>query len=175
MAMRPIKETVMKYLKPAPILGLLFVLLVGGWALGGDLFRRHCCPHCQSQEGVCYKEVVEHVCRLVEERKPIKKTVYECKEVPYCQHKPAKFFQCDSCPECQACPKYKKVLIKKEIVCGEKCTTKCVVDEVIRKVPCCNHCQAEVGQPVQAMVQETDLAPPAPVFVNTDDGLKLQP
>lgn len=42
---------------------------------------------------------------------------------------------CDECVECD-CPRYKKVLLKKEIVCDEICTTKCVVEEFIERVPC---------------------------------------
>ncbi|MBM4001870.1 MAG: hypothetical protein FJ295_01080 [Planctomycetes bacterium] len=99
------------------------------------------CPHCSARDGVCYREVVTHRCRLVEEKKPIKKTVYECREVPYCEQKLPRFLACEGCPECKDCVKYKKVLYKKEIVCGETSRWKCVVEQVVHKVPCCNRCQ----------------------------------
>lgn len=97
------------------------------------------CPHCQGQ--IVYQDVVSHRCRLVPEKKQIKKTVYEVKEVPFCLHKlpPLHLLHhrdcCDECVECD-CPRYKKVLLKKEIVCDEICTTKCVVEEFIERVPC---------------------------------------
>jgi hypothetical protein len=99
------------------------------------------CPHCQSDAGVCHKEVVTHRCRMVEEKKPIKKTVYECKEVPYCETKLPRFLAPNCCPECSDCVKYKKVLVKREITCGETTKMKCVVEEVVHKVPCCIQCQ----------------------------------
>lgn len=104
------------------------------------------CPRCNCPNGVCYQQVISHVCKMVEVRTPIKKTVYECKEIPYCEHAlPALIGRCDCCcPQCKSCPKYKKVLIKKEIVCGEKCEYKCIPEEVVTvvAVPCsqCGHC-----------------------------------
>ncbi|MFO0902168.1 MAG: hypothetical protein U0939_04160 [Pirellulales bacterium] len=120
----------------APIaLVCLIAWVAAAQAGGGD----DECPHCH--EGVCYQEVVTWRCKIVPDNKPIKKTVYECKEVPYCEHVLPRFGQCDCCPECKACPKFKKVLIKKEIVVGEKCGTKCVPEKVVERVPvpCC-HC-----------------------------------
>ena len=99
------------------------------------------CPHCRAREGVCYLEVVTHRCRLVEEKKPIKKTVYECREVPYCEQKLPRFLAGEGCPECRECVKYKKVLVKKEVVCGATSRWKCIVEQVVHKVPCCNRCQ----------------------------------
>jgi hypothetical protein len=106
------------------------------------------CPHCQ--EEVVYQDVVTHRCVMVPDVKQIKKTVYECKEVPFCLHKLPSLFShfkhdcCDDCPECD-CPRYKKVLLKKEIVCKEVCGTKCLIEEVVERVPCrvcrpCPHC-----------------------------------
>jgi hypothetical protein len=109
------------------------------------------CPHCK--EGTCYREVVTYRCKMVPDNKPIKKVVYECKEVPYCEHKLGKIGHCDCCPECQACPKFKKVLVKKEIVVGHTCGTKCVPEAVVERVPCaccrCGHTpsQAPVAEP----------------------------
>jgi hypothetical protein len=97
------------------------------------------CPHCQGQ--IVYHDVVSHRCKLVPDKKQIKKTVYEVKEVPFCLHKLPPLFShhhgdcCDDCPECD-CPRYKRVLIKREIVCEEVCGTKCVVEEFVERVPC---------------------------------------
>jgi hypothetical protein len=90
---------------------------------------------------------IEHSCKLVPETKKIMKTVYEVKEVPYCLKKLPPLCSlfhhhgcdCEMCAECQ-CPRYKKVLVKKEVVCKEICTTKCVIEE--HNIPCqpCNGC-----------------------------------
>ena len=86
---------------------------------------------------------VTHSCQLVPEVKQIKKVVYEVREVPYCLKKlpplcslfHSRGCGCEACAECD-CPRYKKVLVKKEIVCGEICTSKCVVQEHVERVPC---------------------------------------
>ena len=82
-----------------------------------------------------------HSCRMVTEMVPIKKVVYTSKCVPVCELQPG----CHSCRgghgsgNCSsACSGsgggstcklfYKNVLIKKEIVVGHKCVTKCIVD-----------------------------------------------
>jgi hypothetical protein len=72
-----------------------------------------------------YSACLDYQCKLVPEQKPIKKIVYECREVPFCLHVLPKFGHCDSCPEC-GCVRYKKVLVKKEIIVGYECLTKCV-------------------------------------------------
>lgn len=88
-------------------------------------------------------ECVVHSCRLVPEVKPIKKTVYEVQEVPYCLKKLPPLWTLlrhRGCPEaCADCdgPRYRKVLVKKEVVCGEICTTKCVVEEHRQPCPDC--------------------------------------
>jgi hypothetical protein len=88
-----------------------------------------------SIEALAADECVTHCCKLVPEVKQIKKTVYEVHEVPYCLKKLPPLLSllhhrgcdCEMCAECQ-CPRYKKVLVKKEVVCKEICTTKCVVE-----------------------------------------------
>ena len=112
------------------------------------------CPHCKGcpHDEIVYQDVVCHRCVMKPDKKEIKKTVYECKEVPFCLHKLPPLFGhfhkkgcCDTCGndcrEC-ACPRYKKVLLKKEVVCKEICTTKCVVHEHVERVPCqpCQTC-----------------------------------
>ncbi len=91
-----------------------------------------------------YHDCITHSCRLVPEVKQIKKTVYEVQEVPYCLKKcpplwtlwHAKGCDCEACAECD-CVRYRKVLVKREIVCDEICTSKCVVEERVERVPCC--------------------------------------
>lgn len=90
----------------------------------------------------CCNECVSYSCKLVPEVKQIKKTVYEVKEVPFCVKKLPPLCSlfghhdcgCEPCCECQ-CPRFKKVLVKKEIVCKEICTSKCVIEE--HRVPRC--------------------------------------
>jgi hypothetical protein len=83
---------------------------------------------------------VTHECRLVPEVKQIKKTVYEVQEVPYCLKKLPPLWSLwrrdcqQACEECE-CPRYRKVLVKKEVVCREVCTTKCVVQEHAHACP----------------------------------------
>ena len=97
----------------------------------------------EPQQQIGYQDCVSHSCQLVPETKQIKKTVYEVQEVPYCLKKLPPLWSlfchhgcdCEVCPDCQ-CPRYKKVLVKKEVVCKEICTTKCVVQEHVERVPC---------------------------------------
>lgn len=96
-----------------------------------------------------FHDCVTHSCTLVPEVKQIKKTVYEVQEVPYCLKKLPPLWSlfhhhgCDDCEVCADCqpPRYKKVLVKKEIVCKEICTTKCVVEEHVERVPCQPACK----------------------------------
>jgi hypothetical protein len=98
-------------------------------------------PLCVTPEQAPPCECVTHSCKLVPEKKQIKKTVYEVQCVPYCLKKLPPICSlfhhhgcdCELCAECQ-CPRYKKVLVKKEVVCKEICTSKCVIEE--HKVPC---------------------------------------
>ncbi|HTN77929.1 MAG TPA: hypothetical protein VL096_21910 [Pirellulaceae bacterium] len=122
-------------------------------------WARAACPHCQSKAGCCEQDVIEHVCKMVVEKKPIKKVVYECKKVPYCVHKVPRLGACGGCAECEACPRYKTVLIKREIVVGEKCETKCVVEAVSRKAAHCQHCQAPLTT-THVAAQDERLEPP---------------
>ena len=82
------------------------------------------------------QDCIPHHCVLVPETKQVKKTVYEVHEVPYCLKKLPPLFSfhkhCDDCAECD-CVRYKRVLMKREIVRGEICTTKCVPQPCLAK------------------------------------------
>ena len=103
-------------------------------------------PPC-AQDQCVYQDCISHSCQLKPDVKQIKKTVYEVQEVPFCLKKLPPLCSlfhhhgcdCEQCAECQ-CPRYKKVLVKKEIVCKEICTSKCVVEE--QRVSCqpCQSC-----------------------------------
>ena len=89
-----------------------------------------------NSDGTCVQGAC---CRMVTEMVPVKKIVYSTKCVPVCELHPGSHCGhgghgggcCDSgcgngCgPTCKLY--YKNVLIKKEIVVGHKCVTKCVV------------------------------------------------
>jgi hypothetical protein len=106
-------------------------------------------PQQAPEPGVGYQDCVTHSCKLVPETKQIKKTVYEVQEVPYCLKKLPPLLSlfhhhgCDDCDMCAECkpPRYRKVLVKKEIVCGEICTSKCVVEEHVERMPCQPSCK----------------------------------
>jgi len=118
-------------------LAMLFVFAAAVCADDGPLY--YAAPQ---QAPAC--ESLTHSCKLVPDTRQIKKTVYEVQEVPYCLKKLPPLWSlfchhgCDdgeACPDCQS-PRYRKVLVKKEIVCKEICTTKCVVEEHVERVPC---------------------------------------
>ena len=113
----------MRHFLPA----VFVVLLAGGAVCATDLFAPPPAQGPVQAPGKDYcPEHFDYACKIVTEQKPIKKTVYECREVPFCLHCLPKFGHCDCCPACQECPRYKRVLIKKEIIVGYECVTKCV-------------------------------------------------
>jgi hypothetical protein len=130
--MRPIPKASPISIKDEPmrikctVMGLIATLIIAAAAFAGD--GHECVTHC---------------CKLVPEVKQIKKTVYEVHEVPYCLKKLPPLWSllhhrgcdCEMCAQCQ-CPRYKKVLVMKEVVCKEICTSKCVVEEHVERVPC---------------------------------------
>jgi hypothetical protein len=95
-------------------------------------------------------------CILEPESVPIKKTVYEVRCVPVCEHRPSKFLHCDCCPVCQF--HYKKILVKREVVVGHKCTTICVPASARGDAPC----QTDPAVPTSQTVQPL---PPAPTMI----------
>lgn len=153
--------------------------LIGlSYAVAADMLGGHDCDggshcHCPVVEVWEWQDVVCHRCKLVEEKKPIKKTVYDVKEVPFCLTKP-KCGHCGHCDDCRECEhvRYKRVLIKKEITCGETCVTRCVPEVFIERklVKVCRPaCQASA--PCPAPVAGADV--PAPVVI--DDAIYTVP
>ena len=124
-----------------------YLSLVTLFSLAAVANARDAPPYQAVREQAPACECVTHSCKLVPETKQIKKTVYEVQQVPYCLKKLPPLCSlfhhhgcdCELCAECQ-CPRYKKVLVKKEIVCKEICTSKCVVEE--HRTPCqpCQSC-----------------------------------
>ncbi|MBI3860555.1 MAG: hypothetical protein HY290_01520 [Planctomycetia bacterium] len=90
-------------------------------------------------EKTCYREVVVRShCRLVPEIKSVKKTVYSYKDVAFCRPNcPNPVRRCgdaEICTECECCPRYRRVLVKREVV-EKKEGFKCVVEEEKERVP----------------------------------------
>mgnify|MGYP003395956785 CR=1 FL=1 len=87
-------------------------------------------------------------CQRVLDRKSIKKTVYSCKLVPYClaacRNPLARGQTC--CETCETHPRWKRVLLKREIVVGETCGTKCEVVCQTHGGANCNVCGQGSGQ-----------------------------
>src|SRR5262245_44657349 len=152
---------------------LLFAAGALAWAASAWGQAAHlvaACPHCPPEQ-IVYKDVICHRCVQVPDKREIKKTVYEVHEVPFCLPKLpplCSLLHHHGCCECECvectCPRYKKVLVKKEIVCGEICGTKCVIEEHVERVPCrvcnqpCPQCAAAGLPPAAPLIP----APPVP-------------
>ena len=102
------------------------------------------CPNCGCGQGARVVEVSRTICKMVTKQEPIKKTVYEKKEVPFCEHCVGPLGHHPVCPQCKACGKTRTVLVKKSIECGQKTVHECVPEVVIEHVvvPCtkCGFC-----------------------------------
>jgi hypothetical protein len=102
------------------------------------------CPNCGCSHGVQMVDVSRTICKMVTKQEPIKKTVYEKKEVPYCEHCVSPIGHHIVCPKCKACGKTRTVLVKKSIECGKKTVHECVSEVVTEQVavPCkeCGFC-----------------------------------
>ena len=140
-----------------------------------DMFGGHSCDggrvcHCPMVEVCEWQDVVCHRCKMVEEKKPIKKTIYDFKEVPFCLTRLPKCGHCGHCDDCRECKhvRYKRVLVKREITCGETCVTKCIPEEFVERklVKVCRpSCQASVPCPAPV----AGLDHPAPVVIADSD------
>ena len=122
------------------------------------------CPHCNNT-GCCWKNVVKYRCVEVPDVKPIKKIFYECKLVPYCQKELPCFLHddCDCCAECDH-PRFKRVLVKREVEVGKTCGTKCIVEEYCERVqvPCC-HCDCS-DPACEAPEKAAQIQEPTPLY-----------
>jgi hypothetical protein len=132
----------------AILLGSISLALPGSAAESTPAPAAACDDGCTVVEEICYKDVVVRShCRLVPDTKTVKKTVYSYKTVAFCKPGcPNLLRRCgdaEACTECECCPRYKRVLVKREIV-EKKEGFKCVVEEekervpytVYRRVPC---------------------------------------
>lgn len=104
---------------------------------------------CACESGHCQCEYcgADHCC-LVPETRTTKKWVYSTKLVPYCLTKCRNPLHgghegCDSCPKCESCVRYKRVLVKREVV-----TTK----QIYKCVPACEACRARANAPGTAPI-----------------------
>lgn len=93
-----------------------------------------------------------HRCVMQPDKKEIKKTVYETKWVPYCLPNPYCGRCCEGdcnkpCPSCEKCVRWKRVVVKREVV----------VDVI-----CCYKCVAEECGPAHTPVTDEDGVPPTP-------------
>ncbi|MEX2027564.1 MAG: hypothetical protein WEH44_09685, partial [Pirellulaceae bacterium] len=124
---------------------ITIVGLLGTFALrANDTFAP---PPVQAPAKDHWLDCEDFTCKLVTEQKPIKKTVYECREVPFCLHELPKFGHYECCPEC-GCTRFKRVLVKKEIIVGYECVTKCVPEPLGKAAPEKGAPQAPVSAPV---------------------------
>ena len=82
-----------------------------------------CAPGGCNSNGTCQHGAQCGCCTIVTEMVPVKKIVYSTKCVPVCELHPGCL--CDCGPTCKLF--YKNVLVKREIVVGHKCVTKCVL------------------------------------------------
>ena len=99
------------------------------------------CPNCGCCHGVQIVEVSRTICKMVTKQEPIKKTVYEKKEVAYCEHCVAPIGHHHVCPQCKACAKTRTVLVKKSIECGKKTVHECVPEVITEQVAvACSEC-----------------------------------
>lgn len=109
---------------------LLSVTTLAGLGIGGaDGSSRTCLADEACGVGGCADGECCLGCQRVMDNKPIKKTIYCCKLVPFCLPGCQNPLRCGQtcCGECEAQPRWKRVLLKKEIVVGHTCGTKCEV------------------------------------------------
>jgi hypothetical protein len=146
----------MRHWNAVILAGLTTLALASGIQAAGK------CAHsseCGCEHATCY------TCRAVPDVKPIKKTIYECKLVPFCVHRPSHAGHCDrceQCDQCEACPRFMKVLVKREIVVGHTCGTKCVAEEALPCGPACWNGGHEAAPAPAKEYEETPAEPQPP-------------
>lgn len=94
--------------------------------------RPSCEPGYTIVEEIQYREVVRRCCKVVPEVKKTTKWVYGTKDDAYCLPK-LRLLQGGACTTCTT-PQCRQLLVKKPVVHGTT-TYKCVIEEVIEKVP----------------------------------------
>jgi hypothetical protein len=117
-------------------------------------------PLCRDGRCRCGSCGAEH-CRVVPDIKTTKKWIYCTKLVPYCRKKcpnplHCKSDCCDTCPQCESCVRYKRVLMKREVVMtkrGYKCVPSCGA--------CRTRTEGPAAKPAPAATKEAS-APTAP-------------
>lgn len=128
-------------MKKAILAVLGFGLCITGASLlrGAEHGHDHGPPACEPGytvvKEVVYKEVVRKVCREVCDVKKVTKWVYDCKTENFCLKQCRPGHKCsEDCASCKG--PYQKNLLIKRMVVEEHPTTKCVVEEVVERVPC---------------------------------------
>ena len=118
----------------------LALSLIAGWSvfLAGAVAAAQC-PHCGGN-GFPAPDVASYRCVKAPEVKPVTKTQYDVKTVPFCLPKLAGFLR-GCCPlDCDH-PRFKRVLMKRDVNVEPICDVKCVVEAVIPPAPApCPHC-----------------------------------
>lgn len=108
------------------------------------------CAACSPCQEIVYKEVIKKVCRQVPDVKKVTKWVYDCKTEDFCIKQCSGLLGkggsgcssgcstgCDSgCPNGTCSGPYQRTLLIKRLVTTEVPTTKCIVEEVVERVPC---------------------------------------
>lgn len=140
----------------AGIFLMVLLSLCGARIVQGGGFCR-----CRSKER-CEPCPPRHVCEQVCTKKPITKTVYRVKQVPYCRHN----CPCDSCRECNgvcdACVCYRTVLMKKTVKVGEEEVAECKPREACSECDTLHDHQAPAKHTVPSPRDREPEVPPSP-------------
>jgi len=114
----------------------------------------------------------------VPDTKTTKKWVYATKLVPYCRTKcpnplKCRHEACDTCPSCEECVRYKRVLVKREVVttkAGYKCVPAC---EACRaKAAAAGQAPGQAPRPVAQPNEPYELPPPPSAPAPVDSGAR---
>ena len=140
----------------AALLGIVCGLRADGGAPAASCDAGACDGSCDQGNCLC-----DH-CTIVPDVKTTKKWVYSTKLVPYCRTKcpnplKCRHDSCETCPNCEECVRYKRVLIKREVVTkknGYKCVPGCEA--------CRARAQAAKGSAADMPAPPVPAAPPAP-------------
>ncbi len=151
-----------RYSRTLLALGLGWLLLHGASSASDHPSTRVplCPPGHTLVEETIIKEVVRTTCKYVTETKKVRKTIYECKEEPFCLPKCSHCAllghksHCGDCGPCEAL-RMRRVLIKREVV-EEVPVCRCVIETVVDKVP------VKVYRPVPCAPAQPSMMPVTP-------------